>query len=101
MSGMASWSPKTRPNSQWIDNCLMEIGPLVVELTFVTMSPKVGRLPWGQTFNPSSARKKADIFKINGDDDFMSSWVGRLLPNRRRDRQLNLSVKLQFTKEFT
>ena len=47
------------------------------------MSSKVGRLPWGPTFNPSSVRKKTNIFKINGDVDFMSSWAGQLLPNRR------------------
>ena len=33
------------------------------------LSSTFGCYPWGKTSNPSLARKKADVFKINGDDD--------------------------------
>ena len=43
----------------------MVTGPLVFELTL--KSTKVGCSPWEK--RPTLAWKKADIFKINGDDD--------------------------------
>ena len=52
-----------------MENCLMATGPLVFKLTVVKCHQRLVIYP-GVT-NPSLAWKKADVFKTNGDDDYM------------------------------
>ena len=72
-SWLMPWRHPRHPDTKnplqypWIDNCLMETGPLVVELTLVKCHWRLF-VYLGQTSNPSSAWKKVDV-KIDDDDD--------------------------------
>ena len=65
MPGRASGYTKLAP---WIDNCLMATGSTSGQANSYNVT-KGSLFTLGQTSNLSLACKKADIFKINGDDD--------------------------------